>query len=97
MKLPGFNAEASLGATANYFAQSSAGETRGAVAAFRRRAAGCGACTELKWPNGTGTGVCRQDCCDDRGNCSFQSCSCGGGASSALSTRVFSGHSFARF
>jgi hypothetical protein len=50
----------------------------------------CGACTELKWPNGTGTGTCVQDCCrrvPKRVNgqttwqtiCQFESCSCGFG------------------
>jgi hypothetical protein len=47
----------------------------------------CGACSELKWPNGTGTGVCRQDCCTSVQRwvdghirwvttCQFESCSC---------------------
>lgn len=101
MKLPGFNADASLNrALGEYRIQGSGGELQPAssgVIAARQAVAGCGACTELKWPNGTGTGVCRQDCCDDRGNCSFQSCPCGGGgARSIFSTRSFTRGSFAR-
>jgi hypothetical protein len=44
----------------------------------------CGACSELKWPNGTGTGACVKDCCTTvntghgpETRCSFESCSCG--------------------
>ena len=43
----------------------------------------CGSCTELKWPNGTGTGACVMDCCEQvpKGHgwetiCHFESCSC---------------------
>jgi len=102
MNLPGFNAEASLkDAAGHYFAQSPDGEIgSGVFAAFRAKqtAGGCGACTELKWPNGTGTGACMRDCCDLLGNCKFEACSCGGGSSSVL-TRfggAFGGSSFAR-
>jgi hypothetical protein len=105
MNLPGFSAEASLKhATGRYFFPSMAGETdSGVMAAFRRQqtAGGCGACVELKWPNGTGTGACMQDCCDLLGNCKFEPCTCGGGigggGSSIFSTRAFNAGSFARF
>ncbi len=43
----------------------------------------CGSCSELKWPNGTGTGACVQDCCQTvhtpngyETTCRFESCSC---------------------
>jgi hypothetical protein len=52
---------------------------RGVEASARK----CGACTELKWPNGTGTGACVRDCCVSvaKGKgwetvCQFESCSC---------------------
>jgi hypothetical protein len=103
MNLPGFNAEASLkDATGRYLVQSTPGETgSGVFAAFRRQQTlgGCGPCSELKWPNGTGTGACMQDCCDLLGNCEFKACTCGGGSSSAFATRFgggFGGSSFAR-
>jgi hypothetical protein len=102
MNLPGFNAEASLKDAAGRY-QSLAGETgSGVFAAFRARQTlgGCGACSELKWPNGTGTGACMRDCCDLLGNCKFEACTCGGGAgggtTSTFATRAFSGGTFAR-
>jgi hypothetical protein len=47
----------------------------------------CGSCFELRWPNGTGTGSCVQDCCtsaprpvDGRmeweTECEIESCDC---------------------
>lgn len=87
MKLPGFSAEASLGRTTEVYAfGTSTTEMRspvtGVIAAFRRQAiAGCGPCKELKWPNGTGTGACVQDCCDLSGNCKIEACTCGGSGS----------------
>ncbi len=84
MKLPGFSAEASLSrAMGDYRFHTALGESPSSggrvIAAFRRQAiAGCGPCSELKWPNGTGTGACMQDCCDLSGNCKFQACTCGG-------------------
>jgi hypothetical protein len=95
MKLPGFSAEASLNrAMGDYRFHTASGEMRssggGVIATFRRQAiAGCGPCMELKWPNGTGTGACMQDCCDLLGNCKIQACTCGG------SGVAFSGGSFA--
>jgi hypothetical protein len=98
MKLPGFSAEASLGRTTEVYAFStSTAEMRSpgpsVIAAFRRQAiSGCGPCTELKWPNGSGTGACVQDCCDLLGNCKIQACTCGG--SGGGFTRSFSVGSF---
>ncbi|HEV8588820.1 MAG TPA: hypothetical protein VGQ72_08085 [Pyrinomonadaceae bacterium] len=95
MKLPGFSAEASLNRTIEgYVFRTSTAEMRrpgpGVIAAFKRQAiAGCGPCMELKWPNGTGTGACMQDCCDLSGNCKFQACTCGG------SSVAFGGGNFA--
>lgn len=90
MKLPGFNAEAALSPTGGYRSKSDDGMhfTGGVIPSRMAQAvAGCGACTELKWPNGTGTGACVQDCCDLSGNCKFQACSCGGSGSGF--TRAF--------
>lgn len=103
MKLPGFSAEAALnrmmtGYRLNFSGAAAAGG--GVMAAFKRQQTlgGCGPCSELKWPNGTGTGACMQNCCDLLGNCKFEACACGGGGSSSgLATRSFSGGSFARF
>src|SRR5262245_27534639 len=85
MNLPGFTAEASLRASAtalgfNSVARSGNESFSGRVIPSLRRQAisGCGACTELKWPNGGGTGACVQDCCDLLGNCTIQPCTCGG-------------------
>lgn len=44
---------------------------------------GCGACTELTWPDGTGTGACVQECCDVLGSCQIRSCPCGSGTASS--------------
>lgn len=95
MKLPGFNGEASLGRPMkDYPFHLSKDKSGGSVfPAFRRQSiAGCGACTELKWPNGTGTGACVQDCCDLLGNCKIQACPCGGSVSGF--TRSFGVGSF---
>src|SRR2546426_11924197 len=87
MKLPGYNAEASLNRKLEPHAlRTSTAETRspgrGVIAALKTQAiAGCGPCKELKWPNGTGTGACVQDCCDLLGNCKIQPCPCGGSLS----------------
>ena len=84
MNLPGFTAETSL--TTGYRHRSgSRAETRsngGVIASLQRvSTTGCGPCTELKWPNGTGTGACMQDCCDLLGNCELKACPCGGSGS----------------
>ena len=97
MKLPKFTAEAALERTMTGYRNTAAGAMRsdgGGVIASRQSMvkAGCGACTELKWPNGTGTGACVQDCCDLSGNCKFQACPCGGSGSGV--TRSFGGGSF---
>ena len=91
MNLPGFTAEASLKTSATAIAFSSAARSEnesfsGLITPSLRRQAigGCGACTELKWPNGTGTGACVQDCCDLLGNCKFQPCTCGAGLGSVV-------------
>ena len=84
MKLPGFNAEAALSrSTSGFRLNSDEGRHPSGVIASRmaQAVAGCGACTELKWPNGTGTGACVQDCCDLLGNCKIQACTCGGSGS----------------
>jgi len=85
MNLPGFNAEASLGPTTGiYHPQLLAGISSGVAAVIASRASsGCGACTELKWPNGGGTGACVQDCCDVLGNCQIKTCPCSGTGSTA--------------
>ena len=84
MNLPGFTAEASLGVSATAFGYSSV--TRSGNESFngrvipslqRQAIGGCGSCTELKWPNGGGTGACVQDCCDLLGNCKITPCACG--------------------
>jgi hypothetical protein len=84
MNLPGFNAEASLGPTVRIYRR----HTRALITAVRPRrrgitaslavSSGCGPCTELKWPNGTGTGACVEDCCDVLGRCEIKSCPCSG-------------------
>jgi|SRR5215813_1778876 len=94
MRLPGFSAEAALSRTTERFRVSldvGMDLTGGVIASRRAMAiAGCGSCTELKWPNGTGTGACVQDCCDALGNCKIQACTCGGGGS-GIFTRGFGG------
>src|SRR4030095_6919001 len=82
MKLPGFSAEAALYQTIGAYRESSGRDMRSGrsvIASLKSMAvrAGCGAGTELKWPNGTGTGACVQDCCDLLGNCKIQACTCG--------------------
>jgi len=97
MKLPGFTAETSLGTNKTPYSQSaSIADTRGRVVASLQRVSttGCGPCVELKWPNGTGTGACMQDCCDLLGHCEFKSCPCGGGSSSGGIARSFNVGSF---
>ena len=89
MNLPGFNAEASLGRAASSFrSAASTGEipsVRSTVIPSLPNTGGggtCGACTETRWPNGSGTGACVQDCTDVLGRHTFRSCSCpssGGG------------------
>ena len=98
MKLPGFSAEALLNRSFEGHAfRTSTIDTPysgpGVIAALKRQAiAGCGPCKELKWPNGTGTGACVQDCCDLLGNCKIQACTCGGSGSGF--TRSFGVGSF---
>jgi hypothetical protein len=90
MKMPGFSAEAALSRTTTGYRLTSGATMRsggGGVIASRKSMAvkaGCGACSELKWPNGTGTGACMQNCCDLLGNCKFQACPCGGGSGVAF-------------
>jgi hypothetical protein len=38
----------------------------------------CGACTSLKWPNGTDTGACARACTDILGRSYTETCPCGG-------------------
>jgi hypothetical protein len=86
MNLPGFNAEASLGPTAGvYHPRLLAGISSRieGVIASRAISSGCGACTEVKWPNGRGTGACVQDCCDVLGNCQIKTCPCSDSGSTA--------------
>jgi hypothetical protein len=82
MNLPGFTAEASIttNATTHFHSITSMPATEAIVVPSLRNTGGgsCGACTETKWPNGTGTGACVQDCTDVLGRHYFQSCSCGG-------------------
>jgi len=83
MTLPGFSAETSLGTNATNFRYRTTASTN-VTQSFNGRvvpslpASGCGACTETKWPNGTGTGACVQDCCDVLGHCQIQACPCSG-------------------
>jgi hypothetical protein len=84
MTLPGFSAETSLGKNATTFRYHTTA-SRNVTQSFNGRvvpslqvASGCGACTETKWPNGTGTGACVQDCCDVLGNCQIKACPCSG-------------------
>jgi hypothetical protein len=89
MNLPGFDAEASLCPTVGIYHRHArvliAGvqPRRGGVTASLDTSSGCGPCTELKWPNGGGTGACAQDCCDVLGRCQIQSCACSGSASAS--------------
>ena len=100
MNLPGFTAETSLSINRNNYRRrsTSSGERsiNGGVIASLQRAttAGCGPCVELKWPNGTGTGACMQDCCDLSGRCEFKACACGGGAGGGGIARSFNTGSF---
>lgn len=95
MRLPGFNAEASIGRTAEMYHRHTpllkpvVHPSRAEIIASldNSTSGSCGSCAELKWPNGTGTGVCRQDCCDVLGRCELKSCACSG--SSGSSTSVF--------
>jgi hypothetical protein len=45
----------------------------------------CGACTPLRWPNGTPTGACSRACIQTLGDgstvSSFEACACGAGSS----------------
>lgn len=103
MKLPGFTAETSLGTNRTAYSQSaSIAEIRsfnGRVIASLQRVSttGCGPCVELKWPNGTGTGACMQDCCDLSGHCEFKACPCGGSGSGLFARSLTFGSGLARF
>lgn len=88
MNMPGFTAEASLRPNAATHHQYRSGliaenqSVSGGVTPSIRNVPShsiCGECTELKWPNGTGTGACSQSCCDLRLNCKTKSCSCPSG------------------
>ncbi len=90
MKLPGFSAEASLRTNATAFPYhipaarpGTESFNRNVIPSLQRvSTTGCGTCSELKWPNGTGTGACVQDCCDVLGNCQIKACPCGSGSGS---------------
>ena len=102
MKLPGFDAETSLKTnTTGYRYRTSAASVatqsiNGGVFPSLQRVSttGCGACTELRWPNGTGTGACVQDCCDLLGHCEIKACTCGSGSGFSSAARSFSAGSF---
>lgn len=98
MSVPGFTAEASLLDARNgrpYRTSHARGGTRSrdglVTPSLQQRAvgSGCGGCTELKWPNGTGTGACVQDCCDVLGNCKITACPCSGSGSGGSFARSF--------
>ena len=83
MNLPGFSAEASLSRTINgyYFQPSAGGRSTGrGVVASRddMETFNCGPCSELRGPDGKGSGVCTKWCCDavSGQNCQFKSCTC---------------------
>jgi len=105
MNIPGFTAEASLttNTTAHSQKATSRFQTDAVIPSVRNTGSGsCGACTELKWPNGTGTGHCVQDCTDALGRHTFQACSCGGssglgGFGSHWGTVFVRGGTLARF
>lgn len=83
-RLPGFTAEASLHRISNYRTKSIHGylPTPGAIEPQLIRlppSPGCGECTPMRWPDGTPTGACMQECCDVLGKCSIKACPCGGG------------------
>jgi hypothetical protein len=90
MNLPGFNAEASLRPTNEIYHPQLLPEVFEGVLASRAISSGCGACTELKWPTGGGTGACVQDCCDVLGNCQIKTCPCSSsGSTSGYHSGIF--------
>ena len=103
MKLPGFSAEAALGETTSGYRLTSGARRQsagGSVIASRKSMpvkAGCGPCMELKWPNGSGTGACVQDCCDLLGNCKIQACTCGGAGGGVAFGGSLGGFALRRF
>jgi hypothetical protein len=85
MGIPGFTAEASLlGPRAGY--QQASVPADGGGNSVVPQLTSCGTCTELKWPNGTGTGACARACCRTTPSpgggrpittCTTETCSCG--------------------
>ena len=78
MNIPGFTAEAALNrqASAYYFAPMRAGEAGVVASFFGEETKNCGPCSELKWPNGTGTGACVKFCSDGQGGQVMVDCAC---------------------
>jgi hypothetical protein len=78
MNLPGFSADASLRAAAGGYRQHVRTFNTGVAPSIRLPPVSnaCGACTELKLPNGSGTGSCSQECCDVLGHCTTKACTC---------------------
>jgi len=82
MNLPGFTAETSLCRIISNYCTKSVDSSMPAPGAVVPQLPNCGPCTSLKWPNGTPTGSCGQDCTDALGNHYFQTCACGGNGGS---------------
>jgi hypothetical protein len=78
MNLPGFSADASLRTAAGGYRQHVRSFNTGVAPSIRIPIdyKTCGGCTELKWPDGSGTGSCAEACCDNRGNCTSKPCPC---------------------
>jgi len=81
MNLPGFTAEASLGYAMGDYSSSAVATLfgRGVVAsADQMETFNCGPCSELRGPDGKGSGVCTKWCCDavSGKNCQFKDCAC---------------------
>jgi hypothetical protein len=103
MSVPGFTAEASLRNAGNghpyrtSHARAGRRSRDGLVTPSLQQSTagiGCGGCTETKWPNGTGTGSCVQDCCDALGNCKITACPCSGSGSGGSDSSGWSARSF---
>jgi hypothetical protein len=83
-RVPRFTADASIYLAVGRYRTAradSSGTTTGAVIPALGKS--CGGCSELKWPNGTGTGACVRDCCSDipskdgwQQRCQFEACAC---------------------
>ena len=79
MNLPGFSADASLRPAAGRYRQHVQLFSAGVTPSMQNRGnttGSCGTCTPVRWPNGTKTGSCVQECCDANGNCTSKSCTC---------------------